>query len=423
MKEKINRDRMIQLVETYSISTKISCKVFEADGKEIYYHPGSGEKCHFCKLIQDSQQGEENCRKSYIYGGFEAEKWGEPYIYFCPYGLVNWAVPIIGDDELKYILTGGPVLMHEVDDLLIQDIMQQEPLTELNYEEIKNSLNKVSVINTVRVRHLADLLMVIAENLMTDNRNDLRQKQQFNAINARVAETIHGLKREDVEEEEAVYPFEKENELISKVQLGDKQGAQEILNEILGFIYFQSGDKFEIVKAKAIELMVVLARAAIEVGADLEIIFGLEYMYLEHINEVDDINELSEWLAKVLDRFTESAFSIKNVRNKDIIYKAMNYIRENYDRDISLDEVASEVGLNPSYFSKLFKEEMNITYTDYLNRVRIESGKRLLNKDLSLVNIAQTVGFNDQSYFSKVFKKIEGVSPGKWRNGIRKHQK
>jgi len=275
------------------------------------------------------------------------------------------------------------------------------------------------------VRHLANLLMLIAEKIMEAQNEKFKKKKQINTINAEVAETFHELKKVEkaYNTSETVYPFAKENELITKVKLGNKQEAQKLLNEILGIIYFQSSDDFEIVKAKAIELIVVLSRASIEVGADLEVIFGLEYIYLKEINNVDNINELSEILAKVLDRFFESAFTIKNVRNKDIIFKAMNYIRENYDNpDINLDDVAEEVALNSSYFSKLFKEEIGMSYSDYLNKVRIEASKDLLNKNLSLAEIAQEVGFNDQSYFSKVFKKFEDISPGKWKKGLRKEQ-
>ena len=83
---------------------------------------------------------------------------------------------------------------------------------------------------------------------------------------------------------------------------------------------------------------------------------------------------------------------------------------------ISLEEVAAHVFLSPSYFSKIFKEEMKCNFSRYLNMVRIEKGKSLLVDDaIPLVDISNMVGYEDQSYFSKVFKKIVGVSPGKYR--------
>jgi len=200
------------------------------------------------------------------------------------------------------------------------------------------------------------------------------------------------------------------------VKSGYSKESRRILNQLLGYIYFNNGNNFTILKMRTIELMALLARAAIEVGADLEIIFGLKYMLYEKLSKVNDINDLSECLTKILDRFIESTFIIKNAQNRDIIYKAVSFIKNNFhNKNISLNDVANEIGLSTSYFSKLFKEELGLSYIDYLNKVRIDASKELLKRDYSLAEIAQRVGFSDQSYFSKVFKKIEGISPGRWR--------
>ena len=83
---------------------------------------------------------------------------------------------------------------------------------------------------------------------------------------------------------------------------------------------------------------------------------------------------------------------------------------------ITLEEVSSHVYLSPSYFSKIFKEEMKYNFNTYLNHIRIEVSKQLLADDkVLLVDVSSLVGYEDQSYFSKVFKKMTGVSPGKFR--------
>ena len=74
------------------------------------------------------------------------------------------------------------------------------------------------------------------------------------------------------------------------------------------------------------------------------------------------------------------------------------------------------MNLSPSYFSKLFKTETGINYSTYLNQVRVEKSKELLlNEDLTLVEISNLVGFEEQSYFTKVFRRITGTTPGKFR--------
>ena len=72
--------------------------------------------------------------------------------------------------------------------------------------------------------------------------------------------------------------------------------------------------------------------------------------------------------------------------------------------------------LHPSYFSTVFKNAAGLSFKEYLNKVRIEESKILLqNTDFSIIDIAVAVGFEDQSYFSKVFKKYTGTTPKQFR--------
>jgi YesN/AraC family two-component response regulator len=259
---------------------------------------------------------------------------------------------------------------------------------------------------------LAEVLFRLAQNLMQGDLGLLEERQKFNALGAGIAEVIHDRKGEHLTGD--VYVFALEKDLIFAVQTGNQPHARKILNEILGVLYFEE-TSFKVKKSRLIALTAVLARAAIAAGADLEVIFGLENSYLDQIQDVNDLMELSRLLVPVLERFIACTFELSNVKNRDLLYRAVSYIRQNYQGDITLQDVAAEVGLNPTYFSKLFGDELGISFTDYLNRVRIEAAKLLMPEDLSLAEISQRVGFNDQSYFSKVFRKLEGQPPRKWR--------
>ena len=87
--------------------------------------------------------------------------------------------------------------------------------------------------------------------------------------------------------------------------------------------------------------------------------------------------------------------------------------------NITLDSVAKYVYLNTSYFSTLFKKEIGTGFADYLNRVRIEQSKQLLkNRNNSILDVALAVGFEDQSYYSKVFKKFTGITPKMYKSKV-----
>ena len=97
--------------------------------------------------------------------------------------------------------------------------------------------------------------------------------------------------------------------------------------------------------------------------------------------------------------------------------KAESYIRENFTKKINLHEIAEHAGLSATYFSTIFKREMGENFSQYVNRLRVEkASKMLLETDSPLSEISSACCFEDQSWFSKIFKSFTGISPGKYRH-------
>jgi len=112
----------------------------------------------------------------------------------------------------------------------------------------------------------------------------------------------------------------------------------------------------------------------------------------------------------------EQLVSFDGLPHASAMRKAELFIRENLTRKISLSEIAKVAGLSAPYFSTIFKEEMGENLSSYVNRQRVEkASKLLLETDLSLSEIAASCCFQDQSWFSKIFKSFTGISPGKYR--------
>jgi YesN/AraC family two-component response regulator len=94
----------------------------------------------------------------------------------------------------------------------------------------------------------------------------------------------------------------------------------------------------------------------------------------------------------------------------------MEYVNTNYMKRITLNDISEHVSFSVSYLSRMFKEEKGLNLTTYINEVRIRNAEKLLletNETLSA--ITYLCGFDDQSYFSKVFKKETNYSPKKYR--------
>lgn len=104
-------------------------------------------------------------------------------------------------------------------------------------------------------------------------------------------------------------------------------------------------------------------------------------------------------------------------QTQTVLDRAKGYIEGKYTEDLSLEEVADFVHLNPHYFSKIFKQQVGTTFIDFVTGLRIDKAKALMTSGhLSLKEVCFEVGYNDPNYFSRVFKKVTGVTPSEYRS-------
>jgi two-component system response regulator YesN len=411
-----NYENAKKKADIYSQSCGVECSIIDSHGDTVYKSCGDSP-CNFCNEVRQTLKGKVDCSKAHLYGSYQAERFGGKYIYFCPMGLVHWASPIISDGSLKGAFLGGPVTMVDPDEFMLGDFIRKNEIDETYIIELEKHLHEIPVISPVRVNALADLLFICASSVSEEQLHKYVEEQRYLEQQADVSEYVHHLKSMDLDEGEIrVYPLEKEKELLTYISMGDKSNSQRVLNEILGHIFFSTGSDFKVIKARVLELVVLLSRAALEGGADIELVFGLNYGYINEINDFHTIEELTFWLSKIMGRFTDCVFNLAEIKHADIIYKAIDFIKRNYMKKITLEDVASHVYLSPSYFSKIFKEEMSTSFSSYLNGVRIKMSKGLLlDNSIPLVEVSTLVGYENQSYFTKMFKKVVGLSPGKYR--------
>lgn len=115
-----------------------------------------------------------------------------------------------------------------------------------------------------------------------------------------------------------------------------------------------------------------------------------------------------------------------NVRNSDeqtTIKYLKEYVENNYIYDISMQEAAEEMGYSDAYFSKLFKQYFNQDFTAYLTEYRIKKAKELLsNTNHSIKDISRMVGYTDSNYFAKIFKRLVGEIPSKYRENLTENE-
>lgn len=133
-------------------------------------------------------------------------------------------------------------------------------------------------------------------------------------------------------------------------------------------------------------------------------------------------DECNTYIYNLLRNISEDKFSKGriNLKFNPYVKKAVEYCIKNFDSPISVDLICDELNINKSYFCKIFKSETGYTFTNYLNIFRVEKSKNLLkNPNLSLLDVAISVGFNSQNYYSSVFKKITNKTPLEYKQQIK----
>ncbi len=181
---------------------------------------------------------------------------------------------------------------------------------------------------------------------------------------------------------------------------------EEVASVLSKTSYFRSN------KNHIITLITLVSRAAIEGGLHEEIAFSLHDRFIQQLEEITTLEEIRELAKEVLYTYAEKVRQAKNERYSKTVTACKDYIYKHIYENISHNDIALQVELSPKYLSVLFKKEVGISVSDYIQQTKIGEAKKLLAYSKTPISeICTLLNFNDQSYFTKVFKKVTGVTP------------
>ncbi|MGQ9638401.1 MAG: helix-turn-helix domain-containing protein [Thermodesulfobacteriota bacterium] len=374
---------------------------------------------NFCHLIQSTRFSRRLCAEAHKEALRESLRWGEAIFSKCCFFIMQIVAPILKNGKVVGGLVASPFLLVNPSEL------QPEELDSLYQGRLKKThlfekaLLSIPVVKDREVKEIAQYLFQLADNLSDPDLGDLIKIREAQVLQGKIADQIRRLKdldRELTADSLSKLFYEREKEIVTKIRLGDREGAKEILYQLLAIILVQYLENFELLKISILELLIILSRAAVEAGAKIEEILGLRYGFITEIAKLRDQEELCVWIVKILEKMTEQIYQTRNAKNYQRLKKVMEFIEAHYNEPLTVEQIAREIYLSPSRLSHIIKDEFGTTLMDCISKVRIDKAKRLLdNGEISIAQIAQEVGFSDQSYFTKVFKKIEGCTPKIYR--------
>ena len=406
----ISEEKLYERLNTLSLCLSLPIQLLNESGIPLQQH---NAVTSYCSLLKKNIVQVEDCSLLRLKAGQIASALGKSYIFSCHADLNHIAFPLVNRELLWGTIIIGPFLMDTPDSTLISKLAEKHQLSANLCLNLYDELRHIPVISPKRVTLISQLADYIFAPLLSDERLLMQERQEKLYQQSRINETIQMYKGESPTDA-AGFIYYKEKELLSKVKICDMTSARSVLNDLLGFVFFSEGRNIALIKSRALELTTLLSRVAIEGGAPADRILPLNHAFLTKIQGCPDDEELCFILQEIVESFIDN-ISLPEQGCKTI-KMAIEYISTHFHEPLSLKTLADRLSLSPAYFSSLFSKQMNIGFQDYLTMVRVEEAKRLLSATaFPISQIAVSVGYADQSSFTKAFKRTTGMTPSQMR--------
>jgi AraC-like DNA-binding protein len=315
----------------------------------------------------------------------EAVRWGDPTVGICVHSRLLWAAPLMRNAAVLGGLIASPAE---------RDIFPDG-----------------SGPAAIDVRDACTDLRVLTEQANLTNASYLAtQRAEYHRQQKR-AEAIHEFKVKGHFNLRHLYHREEPN-LIAAIRGSDRPQAREILNRLLVTIHHYAGQRFDLIKAFCMELLTTMSRTAVESGGQPEQLLGANFSSFTELSHLTSMEQLAPWLHEMLERIMDCLQRQGGRTQSILVSTAMEYMAEHCDQPLSRDGVARVTHMSPSHFSRVFCKHSGRSFTDMLNQIRVDRAAELLRRtDRTLASIAIDVGFRDQSYFTKVFRRYMQMTP------------
>ncbi|MDM5337392.1 AraC family transcriptional regulator [Fictibacillus enclensis] len=327
-------------------------------------------------------------------------------------------IPIVQSNTFYGTIFLGPTAYPEPSESFLNDMIAIYKLEGLD-SKIRDYFYTLPISSSWKLKHVSILLSYVILNKKWDIKEITRGNHPLVhlSVNNRLIEKSISILRQnnsyhhDPISEKKVYQY-----------IGD--GNKEDL--LLYYRAFQQRQDFEFGKlSKRSELrskknlkiatITLATRAAISGGLHPEVAYTLGDTYIQRLEELSSVKEVELFVEKVICEFAERVQNNKKQQYSKPIRVCQEYIFKHIYEKLSLSILSDHLSMNPKYLSNLFKKEVGISITEYIQETKIDEAIKIMTfSNYSLSEIPALLNFTDQSYFTKVFKKYTGYTPKKY---------
>jgi len=328
------------------------------------------------------------------------------YTYSTPHDF-SYLVGLILIDEHYYgALLLGPYFPKEMGEHDLNQIMAHHHVPISSRSGLRQVYATIPVLTTMRHHYLQQLIL----SLLIDSTYANLSPIAYNMLPYK--------KDKSISFENLPHNYALEIQFLSQVASGNIKEVVRLYEHYICPYYFNTSLAlpFRTIKNNILQLVALLSRTVITKHITSDQALSLNTYYVEKIEETVSTKKLRPLTLKLITHFTNIALETPHIAHTNVIKKASDYIHQHFSEPIRLEDVAKHVNLSTNYFSSLFKQEMHMAFAGYLNQVRIKESQYLLGTTIySIQDIAFSVGFNNQNYFTTIFKKISGITPKQYR--------
>ncbi|MFY4674995.1 helix-turn-helix domain-containing protein [Bacillus anthracis] len=325
-------------------------------------------------------------------------------------------IHINNQESIKGTLIVGPSIEKKISHDMVMQLIHIFN-SDIAIKDITDYFDSVPVYNKLLFIHIGLLLHYIIFNEKLDmhtfwEKNKILNESSYPSLDPDI---FISAKRQNHSNE---YNITLEEQFFSAITEGNKEKlikyAYSFPQEDAGIL--SKTNQLRNQKNNGIIAITLATRYAIKGNLPSEIAFSLSDLYIQKIEQIDNIYAVNRLIEEALCTFADSVKEYNEKQYSKKINMCLDYIAKNIYNDITVNALANYIQINPSYLSDIFKKEVGIPLKQYIQRERIEEAKRILTlTQYPVSTICHMLNFHDQSYFIKVFKRFTSITPKQYR--------
>ena len=314
--------------------------------------------------------------------------------------------------EYRGTIVVGPCISKAYPPQLLREMIHKERLPLVMQRQLHQCYTTLTMVDGAKQHAISSLLI----NVLTPG---MRQPQRIEIALPPSEDTAVKF-NDDLEQDRTLIErrYASENKLLHAIAKGDPHMLKTAMEEGKGISwpYRHPNAPVRSMKNLSFSANTLFRKAAESAGVHPFYLDSVSGKFAIRIEQAQSIAELTCLYEEMPHVYCNLVKELALAALPPMVKEAVTFIRFTIDQPLSLNRIADTLGVHPSYLSRTFKKALGMTLTDYINKFRIEEAKYMLDQgNESVATIALSVGYNDPNYFSKVFTKLEHVTPHAYR--------